>query len=60
MMIKRSFTFVELDAVSIGDSVEDEYGKKGIIEKIDILKRFNMISYYFILSKSNGTILILK
>lgn len=60
MIIKRIFSISELDQISVGDAVEDEFGKRGHVERIDILKRFRLTSYYFMLAGTEGTILILK
>ncbi|WP_131536702.1 hypothetical protein [Pedobacter nototheniae] len=57
--LKRSLPETELNEIKPGHFVQDEHGKSGIVEKIEIFKKGREIQYYYKLS-SGETILILK
>ncbi|WP_316805629.1 hypothetical protein [Pedobacter nototheniae] len=57
--LKRSLPEAQLDEVKPGHLVQDEHGKRGIVEKIEIFKKGREMQYYYKLS-SGETILILK
>lgn len=59
MIIKHSSSIKDLESIKIGDKVQDEYGKTGYVEEIEVLKHRASHQYYFRL-KNSGTILILK
>lgn len=57
--LKRSLPESQLDEVKPGHFVQDEHGKSGIVEKIEVLKKGREVQYYYKLN-SGETILILK
>ncbi|RNL51812.1 hypothetical protein [Pedobacter jejuensis] len=59
MVVGQSSGKLILDSIGVGDALEDDKGKKGIVFKIDILKYRTFAQYYFKLSDGKGTIEIL-
>lgn len=60
LLVSRSNSITQLNDLNIGDSVEDESGMCGIIEKIEVVKYQKATHFYFRLAKGIGSILILK
>ncbi len=59
IIIKRSLAQAQLDEIKPGHFVQDEHGKSGIVENVEVFKKGKEIQYYYKL-KNGDTILILK
>lgn len=60
LRISRGNSITQLNELNIGDSIEDESGMCGIIDKIEVVRYQKATHFYFRLSNGIGSILILK
>lgn len=60
LLVSRSNSITQLNGLNVGDSVEDESGRCGIIDKIEVVRYQRETHFYFRLKKNKGSILILK
>lgn len=60
MIVSSESSVEELQSILVGDFIQSLQGLKGIIIKIDIVKRQNRMTFYFTLDVNECLILIIK